>query len=142
MKLYKLILLLSLISTPALSYDLLLPTHIGLEGEKYENLRDPYMPEEDNKWTYGAAMYSKFTLLGDRSDDWRFFFDPKLKFRSTTSQIRQGGLYFETGFEIIKDRGIRLFRRHESLHALERGRDNDRYPVLDSWVMQLEWRLN
>lgn len=137
----KLILLLSLLSTPALSYDLLLPTHIGLEGEQYDTLRDPYQPEETN-WTYGSALYTKLTLLGDPTDDWRFFFDPKLSFRSTTSQIRQGSLYFETGFEILKERGIRLFRRHESIHALERARNNNQYPVLDSWVMQLEWKVN
>lgn len=122
------------------AYELLQPNKVILEGEYYDKLRDPYIPEEDN-WTYGTALTTQFTLFGDRPQGYRFFFDPTLSFRSTDQQVRSGALYYELGGEIIRNRGIRLFRRHLSEHVFEHAREDRSYRVNDSYVMQIVWDL-
>lgn len=141
MKILSAVLLALTLSKSAFAYELFKPTKVGIEGEKYDTLRDPYIPEDDKSWTYGSAMYMKLSLLGNRKEDWRFFLDPRLEFRGTESQIRYGALYYETGFEILKERGVRAFRRHHSQHVLEREREGRTFPLLDSWVVQFEWEL-
>jgi hypothetical protein len=138
----KLLILLSLLSTPSFSYDFLQPKSLGLELEYFETLRDPYVPEDQDKWTYGAAMNTKISVLGSNDNRYRLYFDPELRFRSTTSQIRYGALYFATGLEInTEDRCYRVFRRHLSEHVLERDRPARAYPLLDSYVISMEWRI-
>ena len=112
-----------------------------LTGEYYDRLRDPYIPEDDSNWVYGAALSTKFTLFGDKKQKWRLFYDPKLSFRGTTSQIREGQLDYSFGGEILHERGIRLYRRHTSRHVLERPRFERQYPVEDATCIDLIWEL-
>jgi hypothetical protein len=123
----------------AYGYEILEPTTVILEGEKYDALRDPYIPEQH--WVYGAALTTKFTLFGDRAEGWRTFYDPTFSLRGTESQVREGSLRYEWGAEILKERGLRVFRRHESRHRMEIAAPDRSYPVLDSWVIQISWEL-
>jgi len=123
-------------------YRLLEPTNLSVEMEYYDTLRDPYIRQYDSSWTYGSAISTQITLLGRPAKKWKLFLDPKLRFRATESQIRQGGLNYETGLDISTDRGFRFLRRHESLHCLECNESKRNYPLLDSWVFQINWKLN
>jgi hypothetical protein len=125
------------------SYEIMQPTLLGLDYEYYETLREAYVPEDADKWVYGAGMYTQISVLGSKKQGWKLFYDPKLMFRSTTSQIRYGALEFSTGLEINKDKKtVRVFRRHLSEHVLERQRDSRTYPLMDSYGVSIEWKLN
>jgi hypothetical protein len=125
----------------ALGYEILEPTKVILEGEKYDIYRDPYMYNETDNWVYGAALTTQFTLLGQKENNWRLFYDPTLGFKATEEQVRYGSLYYELGGEFLQERGLRLFRRHYSGHVFERFKSDNKYPVMDSWVAQLVWEL-
>lgn len=125
----------------ASEWKLLEPDSVQLELERYEVLRDPYTPEDNDDWVYGTAMTTRFTLVGKPEQKWRLFTDPQLRFRVTDSQVRYGALYVESGFEILRERGFRIFQRHHSEHVMERERGTREYPLQDSWVVQLEWRI-
>jgi hypothetical protein len=127
----------------AYSYELLEPKSVMIEGEYFDSLKDPYIRQYDKSWTYGAALATQLTLVGQIENRWRLFYDPKLSFRSTTSQIREGHLNYELGGEIfVKDRGFRVFRYHESRHALDANESERNYPLTDSYKIQLIWEIN
>lgn len=127
----------------AFGMEIMEPKSVTLEFEKYRTLRDPYIPEDDGNWRYGAAMTTQFTLVGQKENKWRLFVDPSLRFRGTHSQIREGSLYWEAGGEVrYNNRGVRLFHRHESRHVMEYERQSRTFPLLDSWVLQSSWEIN
>jgi hypothetical protein len=137
------LLLLLLLSTPAFSYEIFQPRQMNLGVEYYDTLRDPYIDQYSDVWTYGVHFGSKIDLFSFKRNktEYRLFADPTLKFRATESQIRQGGLYYELGFEYLGKRDVRLYRRHESLHCLECNESTKKYPLLDSWVLETRWNL-
>jgi hypothetical protein len=128
-------------------YYLLKPSEVIFEAERYQNLRDNHIPQYTGEWTYGTMLGTKFDILGIKAakSEYRLFYNPELKFRATDSQVRQGGLYYEAGLESAgTERAVRLFKRHESLHCLEcneQAGPNKTYQLLDSYVVQLKWRL-
>lgn len=123
-------------------WKLLEPTSVRLELERYETLRDPYIPEDTDNWVYGTAIATKFTLVGNKKQKWRLFTEPEMRFRATDSQVRYGALYMESGFEIFRPtRSFRIFQRHHSEHVMERERGTRAYPLLDSYVVQMEWKF-
>lgn len=133
------------------SLRLLEPREALVRGEYYETLRDPYIRQYDESWTYGAALGLALDIAA--TDSWRLYYDPTLKFRSTESQIRQGGLVYQTGFKanVNASLSIDVFRWHESLHVLDTEADrphgersessSKHYPLVDSYGMELKWRL-
>jgi hypothetical protein len=137
------LLLLLLLSTPAFSYEILQPSQLHLGVEYYDTLRDPYIDQYTDVWTYGVQFGTKIDLFSYKRNrsEYRLFADPTLKFRATESQIRQGGLYYELGVESLGHRDFRLYRRHESLHCLECNESTKKYPLLDSWVLETRWNF-
>lgn len=148
MKQLLVLLLLSASTASAAEWRLLEPSAAIIRAENYETLRDPYLRQYDSEWTYGVAMGLDIDLLSYKR--YRLYYDPILKFRATESQIRQGGLEYQTGFfmPVRKGMSVNVFRYHESLHALEANADTPdgkstsrHYPLIDSYGIELKWRL-
>lgn len=137
------LLILLLLATPSYSYELLQPSQMSLGVEYYDFLRDPYIEQYTDQWTYGVAFGTKIDVLSFKNNTtkYRLFADPTLKFRATESQIRQGGLYYELGIESLGSKDIRLYRRHESLHCLECNESTKKYPLIESWVAEMRWNF-
>jgi hypothetical protein len=124
------------------AYEILEPTTVTIIGEYYDAHRDPYITEDNGDWVYGAGLGAKFTLFGDRQNNYRLFYDPTLSFKGTSAQIREGGLDYQLGFEAFyQGRGFKIYRNHSSHHVLERGRDNKAFPLTDSWKAEISWEV-
>lgn len=130
------------------SLKLIQPTELHIRGEQYEVLRDPYIPQYENDWTYGAALGTSLDLISYST--WALYYAPTLKFRATESQIRQGGLEYQTGMTYSFSSGMSLdvFKYHESLHCLEcnatteDGRSTSKaFPLVESYGLELKWRI-
>lgn len=117
------------------------PRSVGLELEYYDTLRDPYTPEDNGRWYYGTALSLDLQLAKWKGTT--MYYAPLLHFRSTKSQVRHGGLYYELGFEkrFGERMQMKLYKRHHSQHVFERERGSRAYPLLDSTVVEVEWRL-
>lgn len=124
-------------------YELLQPHKVILEGQKYDNLRDPYIPQY--QWVYGSSLGLDLDLFSttNRKTKYSLFFNPTLKFRANEQQIRQGGLVYEGGLGIQNKTSIYFVRQHESLHCLECNADETsrNYPVMDAWALRIEWNV-
>ena len=119
----------------------------SLEAKKYHDLRDPYIPEEEaGDWVGGGSFTERLQLLGHRPSGTSLFWQNRLHFSGTESQIRRGGWEFELG--LAKRRvttmpgwtgTTSLFYYHHSQHVMERERGTRAYPVENSTVLKLEW---
>jgi hypothetical protein len=120
----------------------------SLEAKKYHTLRDPYIPEEGaTDWVGGGSFMERLRLLGHRPSGTSLFWQNRLHFSGTESQIRQGGWEFELGLS-KKDTTTMpgwtgttsLFYYHHSQHVMERARDIRAFPVENSTILLIEWR--
>ena len=122
---------------------ILQPSSVRVGGEKFETLRDPYIPQYDGDWQYGAWLGLSLDLVKYGSVG--LYYDPTLSFRSANNQIREGALNYEGGIRYIGDLyTVKAYLSHESRHCLEcnaQSGTDKRFPVRDSYGAEIEWQI-
>ena len=125
--------LLLMIYSPAYSYYLLEPTHISVEGQKFQRLNNAYLAPVDKDIEHGGAFHVNFNWF--RLGDFSLFANNKLHFLQSGAdgKIKYCGWRYETGLSLGN---FQLFKYHWSQHITEDVRPGVHFPNEDAIILR------
>ena len=107
---------------------------ISVDGIRVMTYRPEYYTEDADKFTHGANFNFNLRLLR------YMFWENRVHFLGTKSQIRQGGWEYRAGFELGPY--LQAFYYHHSQHVFEREREWRSFPLEDMYGIRLIFYKN
>lgn len=132
-----LLLLITLIATPAQSLEFLKARDLSLGIAKYgEGSRDLYLMTPET-----GQLKAKLDLTWNtdilKADNFSLYWDNQIHSKASEARFRHVGWEYETGLDLGK---IQIFHWHYSQHMMEQIRlDNKEYPVEDTYGIRLHF---
>lgn len=96
--------------------------------------RNPYVPEQDNKWRYGLKHTTKIDVL--KTKDFNLNLDSDF-FLDGVEQVKYVGMDYELSFRY---RGVEIGRAHHSSHQVdEANKQGTSFPLTDKYIIRFNW---
>ena len=132
----KIIIVSALIASPAMAYEIEKPAswlnidESYVEYRKFQDYRNPYIPEEKN-WDFMGNFHNTYSLFKV------IYWDTDLHLAANHSQVLYGGLEYRLGIHITDN--LDVFKYHASDHIFDHTETN-KFPVQDSYGIRVYFK--